>query len=405
MFIFITYSAKVFISLLLFILIWKLFLRRENIFNFQRYFLLSSLILSIIIPLIKINFENIESKSLHFFTQTVNLNEIIIQPKYSTDLFQKILVPVYLLISATLLIRIIFKIFSIIKFASTCKVVKYKNTQIYITEQKLSPYSFFNYIFFNKTELQKPEFEKILIHEEIHVREKHSIDILFIELLIVFQWFNPLIYFFRKEIKMIHEYLSDEKVINNGFKSDEYKMLLINRQLENKVLFANYFNQSLTLKRIKMLEKAKPKQIKKLKILWLIPAISFLILSFSFSTKQTVIPSLPDKADIQDTIYDSVDEMPIFKGGDYGLRVFLAENVKYPPEAKKNKEQGTVYLKFVVSKDKKVEQVEIMKGASENLNNEALRAVKLIPDFEKPGFKDGKPVNVYYSLPVTFKLQ
>jgi hypothetical protein len=46
-----------------------------------------------------------------------------------------------------------------------------------------------------------------------------------------------------------------------------------------------------------------------------------------------------------------------------------------------------------------------MKGASENLNNEALRAVKLIPDFEKPGFKDGKPVNVYYSLPVTFKLQ
>ena len=404
MYYFIIYSIKVSISMLLFLLVWKTFLKKEKIFTLQRFFLISSLVLSFIFPLLNFEIQTIQNGIVQEYTKTISLDEVVINSKSSQTLFYIFLYYTYFFISSLLLIRFIFRIISVLTFASKCEVSYYNNTRIYLTDRTISPFSFMNYIFFNKNEIKKANFSQILKHEIIHKRDKHSFDIILIELIAIFQWFNPLIYLFRKEVKTLHEYLSDEKVILQGFKTDEYKMLLINRQIGKEFKFANYFNQSLTLKRIKMLDKIKSKRGAKYKVLWALPIIAIMLFSFSFSPKQNN-ENISSNQNLQDTVYDKVDKMPVFKGGNHALRVFLATNIKYPEYSKKNKEQGTVYLKFVVTKDKKVDKVEITRGVTENLDTEALRVIKMLPDFEKPGYKNGNAVNVYYSIPVSFKLQ
>ena len=151
-----------------------------------------------------------------------------------------------------------------------------------------------------------------------------------------------------------------------------------------------------------MINKLKSNKTAKLKLLLAIPVLTFLL--FSFSGNKQIMNDYPSSAP-QDTIYGQVDEMPEFPGGKLALRKFLAENVKYPEIAKKNGEKGTVFIIFVVDKTGKVGDAVIQKGISEILDKEALKSVNMLPLFKKPGYKNGEPVDVYYSIPITFSLK
>ena len=105
-----------------------------------------------------------------------------------------------------------------------------------------------------------------------------------------------------------------------------------------------------------------------------------------------------------ETIYKSVEQMPMFPGGEAGLLRYLQENIQYPPEAAKNNVQGRVILQFVVDKTGQVGEVKILRSVSEELDAEAVRVVKTLPKFE-PGRQDGKPVAVWYTLPVSFNIR
>jgi protein TonB len=106
-----------------------------------------------------------------------------------------------------------------------------------------------------------------------------------------------------------------------------------------------------------------------------------------------------------ETPYVEVDQMPAFTGGDAALMKFLGENTKYPDNAKLKGIQGKVIVKFAVEKDGSVDRVSIVKGVDPDLDNEALRVVGTLPAFEKPGIKDGKPVPVWFMIPINFNLQ
>lgn len=105
-----------------------------------------------------------------------------------------------------------------------------------------------------------------------------------------------------------------------------------------------------------------------------------------------------------DTVFKIVEEMPEYPGGQEALMQFLASNIKYPAEAQKEKIEGKVYVKFIVSKIGKVTNTEIIRGVHETLDNEALRVVNAMPDW-KPGTQRGKPVAVEYTIPINFALQ
>lgn len=106
-----------------------------------------------------------------------------------------------------------------------------------------------------------------------------------------------------------------------------------------------------------------------------------------------------------DTTWSYVDEMPVYKGGDTALLHFISRNVKYPETAKQQGIQGTVIVKFRVMTDGNVDDVNVIRGASPELDAEAARVVSELSDFEKPGIKDGRAVNVWYAVPINFVLK
>jgi len=402
---FLQYTLEVAIAMFLFFAVWKLFLEKETFSHLHRKYLMSTFILAFIIPFIKINFQiNDQNNVIFQISETIQLKEIIVdQTNYSLSIFQ-ILSYVYFAISFLLLIILIYKLVSIHLFAKRCKIQTYNGNRIFVSKKNISPFSFMDKVFFNDDEVKKPNFNNILQHELAHVKQKHTIDIIVLEIAKIIIWFNPMIYFYREQLKMLHEYLADEEVILQGFEADEYKMLLIKQQIGHQFEFANHFNKSLTIKRINMINKLKSNRKAKLKVLLVMPIIGLTFLLFSFSGNKQ-IASINEIIAPQDSIFIKVDEMPKFKGGDIALRRFVGVNIVYPEVSKKKGIQGTVYIRFVVDKTAKVSKAEIQRGVSKELDNEAMRVIFSMPDFEKPGYHKGKAVNVWYSMPITFKLK
>ena len=103
-------------------------------------------------------------------------------------------------------------------------------------------------------------------------------------------------------------------------------------------------------------------------------------------------------------VFVVVEEMPTFPGGETELMKFIYANIQYPEIAKENNIQGRVILRFCVTYKGGVDQVTVLKGVDPALDNEAMRVIKMLPAW-KPGKQGGKPVNVWYSVPVTFQLK
>jgi protein TonB len=108
--------------------------------------------------------------------------------------------------------------------------------------------------------------------------------------------------------------------------------------------------------------------------------------------------------EVKEEIFRSVEQMPQFPGGDAALMKYLSSHINYPPMAAENNVQGKVILQFVVEKDGRVGEVKVARSVDKDLDKEAIRVVKSLPKFT-PGRQNGQPVRVWYTLPVTFKLQ
>ncbi|WP_304472548.1 energy transducer TonB [uncultured Muribaculum sp.] len=106
----------------------------------------------------------------------------------------------------------------------------------------------------------------------------------------------------------------------------------------------------------------------------------------------------------ENKVFTAVEQMPQFPGGESALMQYISKNIKYPPVAMENGIQGRVVVQFVVTKTGKIGEVKIARGKDPDLDKEAMRVVKSLPDFI-PGKMNGQAVNVWYTLPVTFKLQ
>jgi periplasmic protein TonB len=137
-----------------------------------------------------------------------------------------------------------------------------------------------------------------------------------------------------------------------------------------------------------------------------------LMISFSCSeskdpgmNKSEAAPPPPPPVPDSEQVYVNVDVLPTFTGGDTTLLKTVAKNTVYPADAKANNIQGRVVIKFVVGIDGSVSDVSVLKGVNPSLDAEAIRVVSILPKFEKPALKDGKPVAVYYMIPISFTLK
>lgn len=121
-------------------------------------------------------------------------------------------------------------------------------------------------------------------------------------------------------------------------------------------------------------------------------------------TEVKVEPTLPPAPPADDVVFTSVEQDPQFPGGQAALLKWVADHIKYPAVAQENGIQGRVTVQFVVTKNGTVGQVKVVRGKDPDLDKEAIRVVKSLPKFT-PGKMNGHPVNVWYTLPITFRLQ
>ena len=279
---------------LFFLIVYDVFLKKETFFNWNRVYLLSTSVLSLILPFIRV--ESFKSVVPEEFVITLpeillgkrsainefsNNNDATVGFTFSWELLFYIGIAITAIIFIYKLIRLLFLIYKNPKrWKGNLLIIKLINSN--------AAFSFFHYIFLGEY-IKSEDESTILNHEIVHVKHKHTFDLLFFEILRIVFWFNPLIYIYQNKITTLHEYIADAKAIKSQNRTEYYQNLLSQIFETKNFSFTNtFFKQSLIKKRIIMLSKTKSNQILKFKYALLIPLV-FGMLLYTSCEKETVI--------------------------------------------------------------------------------------------------------------------
>ncbi len=345
----VNYIIESTISLSVFYIFYELFLKRDTWFRFNRYYLLFGLIFSFILPLLDFSTMGVmvntdlmvNSENQFDFNNIANIGSVVSSIDEDTiGSLRRIsyALLIYCTIGSLFFMRFLLQFFKIIKTINAYEIINYKRYKIVLINKDSLPFSFFHYIFINKNDYGSPdntdsyrdreESNELLMHEIVHAKQKHSVDIILLELLLVLQWFNPFIYRYRLAFKEIHEYLADNGVIlKNGDKIAYQKLILDQIEKSFSVNLASQFNYSLTKKRIKMITRISSSKSSRLKAILILPLIVVLLSAFTIETaKESIIKkSITQLEEIEQTgkipsIYPvkKVDGVKISSG--YGMR-------------------------------------------------------------------------------------
>ena len=425
------YLLPIALGLMVLWVAYRLLFTNSNRFQFNRFYLLSAMLFSLALPLFGLlvgqntpqvvafkqnllgGFMLKEITISYGEPKAVTLPEVEVAPpaRIHVSLWQ-VLGIIYLIGVAVMALLFLFKMGKLVAMIIRSPKRKMDGYTMGFTHKEHGPYSFFRYAFFTDENVN-PD---IIRHELSHISHHHSWDILMVELMKIFQWFNPFIYFYKRELQSLHEYIADDDVVATGADKRNYMMLIL--QQCTAVDFSdmsNNFSLILTKKRIKMITKHEKAKGFWWKLLATLPVLALLLIvnarasaQQAKQTEQTAYETIiKDATDVKmvnnDSIYQMVEVMPEFPGGTAKMMDYLSKNIKYPEEAKEKGISGRVFLSFVIEKDGAVSNVKVAKGIGKECDDEALRVVKAMPKW-KPGLQKGKPVRVNYMLPIFFKL-
>ena len=421
---FMIYLLKVNIAIALFYSVFRLLFRQDTFFQWKRIALQTIVFISFLYPVIDLTQQLIANIQLKNALEVVyipvyNLPEVVVGGNTNSTilLFFQIIIAVYILVAGLLFIRMLLQICTIAyKLRGTTKKEFFGQT-VNESPGLKTPFSFFGWIVLDSSQYSETELQEILLHEATHANQKHSVDILMAELMCIFCWFNPFGWLLKTEIRMNLEFLADHSVLSSGYGAEHYQFHLLHLSYHKAAAkITSNFNVSLLKKRIFMMNKKQTTYRSMWKYTLMLPVIAMLL--FFNSTFQSKAESNREMPAVQQTpvetqdqsvpkdvnIFSHVEVMPQFPGGERALMKWLSENINYPKEAQDKGIQGRVSLRFVVTPDGSIKDVKIVKSLdSAACDNEAVRAVKTMPNWI-PGKQNGKPVYVYYSLPVVFRL-
>ena len=435
------YFLKVNLALAILYICYRLLFRNDTFFRLRRAVLLSVYLIAFLYPLLDISIWLSTRESV---TEIVNYYSTILPLKtvvaaddtpLSTEadwltIAESYMLLIYLAGITLLFLRCIIELFTVIRLRFRSPKQLINGTTIYVLPSQEEPYSFFGWIFASPESHTPPALEEILVHEKTHVRQLHSIDVVLGEIVCILCWINPFAWLLKKEISSNHEYLADEQVMLAGYNKKEYQYHLIGLEHPEMAIAKLYNNFSVLplKKRITMLNKKRTGRVGKVKYLTLLPLAAGLLLLNNIDemarivSRHTTVPVPAEKSMIapapeavsvevatplppdDDKVYEVVDVMPEFPGGETELLKYMARNVKYPAESIKNKEEGSLSLSFIINKDGSLSDIKVVKSLTPLLDAEAVRVVKNMPKWT-PGKVKGKVVRVAYTTPITYKCQ
>ncbi len=276
------YLLQTIIFQLVFLILYDLFHKKDTFFTWNRLYLLSTPLLSLVLPFIKLDYFNTPQSQV--YVQKLESIITIASPEITVTPISSIEQPImesmdwwliiYCIGMGISFLLLIIKLRKLLTFYHISLKTIDLNNKIILLPNSRQAFSFWNTIFLGDL-LTDTEKEQILIHEIVHINHKHSLDQLYFEFLKIFFWWNPLVYIFQSRITVLHEYIADEIAINTLDKKAYVEQLLNATFQTQEIPFANhFFNQSLIKKRIFMLQKSKSKSIAKFKYLLLTPVIA-----------------------------------------------------------------------------------------------------------------------------------
>jgi len=300
------YITKVFIaSGILFGYYW-LFLRNKKFHHYNRFYLLSALIIPIVISFISIPvFSDPDNTVKEVLYQTITT--ISTEPFHQSDSatgitsdnvwgWKALFSAAYLLVCLVLFIIMLRTVFYIIKLRRSYPFESINQLKIYDTGEPGTPFSFFQSIFWNREiQLNSKEGQQVFRHELFHVQQKHSADILFAEFISSIFWINPFFHLIKKELRAIHEFLADQYAVKNE-DSSEYAQLLVQRILQTRTLAgSNYFFQTHIKRRIAMITQLKNKKYGYWSRLMVLPVTVLLFCGIALYAGQLPAQTTPNK--------------------------------------------------------------------------------------------------------------
>ena len=226
----IPYLIKASVSLALFYGLYMLLLRKDTFFRLRRFYFLFSIAFSLLFPFLMIELTTKEEVPVQIPVYWLSQIEVSAMPAQQVSVIDWKLIALFAIGAVSLIyaLRFIMQLFCILKLKvghdseklDTCCIVKIK-------DRKISPFSFFRWIFIGSQIDEEEKLKEIIAHEMVHVRQLHSVDVILAEILCIFFWWNPFAWLLKKEIKINLEYLADEGGVKEGFSPKEYQYILL----------------------------------------------------------------------------------------------------------------------------------------------------------------------------------
>jgi bla regulator protein blaR1 len=287
--------------------IYHLFLSSESLYRFNRFYLLFSLAFSLIVPLIVVETSyqlptvseaaprEEQVTAMEQFS-TVPLKDVVsvantAKPDVTYNYLPDAIMVIYGLITLVLLARFLRNAIRIKQMVTASNNINYAGSQLVVLDEDVTPHSFLSYIFISKNDYLNGIAPQIICHEHAHVAQRHSIDVIIVELLQIVCWFNPLIPFYRRAIQLNHEFLADEAVLKKYLDTPEYQLILLSSASQNAALsITSQFNYLTTKKRLIMMTKNTTAKIALYKKIVVLPALATALFLFSEKISATPVP-------------------------------------------------------------------------------------------------------------------
>ena len=411
---FLLYIGRSSLYLALFYAFFLLVMRRTTFFRLNRILLLGGTIACFLLPLLRIRTVVLPLLMAGPLTEAASEPALTAGPSAASPFpYLELLYGIGLLVvlgwTAVAMVRMYR---TIRKGAATCLD---DGTRLVLTEADVPSFSWGRTIVMSRKDAETNPV--IRLHEEAHIRQAHTLDILLFTAVTLVHWFNPLVWITLSELKLLHEYEADDAVLNHGIDATQYQLLLVRKAVGDKrFTLANGFQHAKLKNRIDMMLKTPSSGWKRLSWLAILPFLAGTMFLCNPVRAKVVSADQPETvltetvpAALPDTTkaipFSLLEVKPTFQGGEAGTSFskWVNENLKYPQAAKDAGVQGRVTLQFIVYPDGKVRETKVLRGAHPDLDAEALRVVSASPDWT-PGYVNGEPVKVTYTFPVIFQL-
>ncbi|MCU0445392.1 MAG: M56 family metallopeptidase [Microscillaceae bacterium] len=393
-----SYLLEVSLCLAIFYGVYYALLRNDTFFGRNRFYLLITVTLAWLIPLWEFKYFVIQAETAQPYTLpalSVGIYELeneLVDWQSSFSYWWSI----YLIITTLVLLHFSWQMGRLAWFIRHSERHYRRGYLLIHTEGKLPTFSFLNYLFWdNSKDLTEEEADKILSHELKHIWARHSYDVLYLEFLKIWFWFNPFIYWYSQALKFQHEYIADATVLRET-DAKSYSSLLVKTLFKNMNLpLAHGFNKSEISQRIKVMQKRRSPWRAYWKALLVLPLVGMLVFAFSGRIEES--PKI--------NLVDNDNEMNRFVDVEGGLDNFyqkLRKVLVYPPELIDKGIEGRVFIQFTVNQDGSTSDFKVSQSLHPILDEAALSAVKNIKLRWLPAKVDGNPVRQQISLPIFF---